>query len=113
MAMNHGMVGPFDSSQEDWLSYIARLQNYFIVNDIMDDKEAKHQAILLSVCGVSTYCLIKSLAAPTKPEEVSFDDLVKLVQGHHILNRLQQFSISNFTPAVDNPEKLLVPMLLN
>ena len=83
MAMNHGMIGPFDSSQEDWLSYIARLQNYFIANDITDDKADKRRAILLSVCGVSTYRLIKSLAAPTKPEEVSFDNLVKLVEGHH------------------------------
>ena len=83
MVMNHRMIGPFDSSQEDWLSYIAHLQNYFIANDITDDIVAKRQAILFSVCGVSTYRLIKSLAAPTKPEEVSFDNLVKLVEGHH------------------------------
>ena len=24
MAANHGVIGPFDSSQEDWLSYTAR-----------------------------------------------------------------------------------------
>ena len=34
MAANHGVIGPFDSSQEDWLSYIApriaHLQNYFV-----------------------------------------------------------------------------------
>ena len=41
MAMNPGMIGPFDSSQEDWLSYIARLQNYFIAYDITDDKADK------------------------------------------------------------------------
>ena len=83
MATNHGALGPFDSSQEDWLSYITRLQNYFIANDIAEDKAAKRQAILLSVCGVSTYHLIKSLAAPSKPKKVSFENLVKLVEGHH------------------------------
>ena len=83
MAMNHGVIGSFDSSQEDWLSYIARVQNYFVANDIAEDKAAKRRAILLSVCGVSTYRLIKSLAAPAKPEEVSFENLVKLVEGHH------------------------------
>ena len=31
MATTHGVIGPFDSSQEDWLSYIARLQNYFVL----------------------------------------------------------------------------------
>ena len=82
MVANHGVIGPFDSSQEDW-SYIARLQNYFVANDITEDKTAKRRAILLSVCGVSTYRLIKSLSAPTKPEEVPYDDLVKLVVKHH------------------------------
>ena len=61
MAKNHGVIGPFDSSQEDWSSYIARLQNYFIANDIAKDKAAKRWAILLGVCGVSIYRLIKSL----------------------------------------------------
>jgi len=56
-----------------------------MANDITDNKEAKHRAILLSFCGVPTYRLIKSLSAPTKPEEVSFKDLVKLVEGHHNL----------------------------
>ena len=83
MATNHGVIGLFDSSQEDWLSYIVRLQNYFTANDIAEDKAAKCQAILLSVYGMSTYHLIKSLAAPSKPEEVSFENLVKLVEGYH------------------------------
>ena len=59
------------------------LQNYFIAYDIAENKASKRWAILISVCGVSTYCLIKSLAAPSKPEEVSFENLVKLVEGHH------------------------------
>ena len=80
MATNYGVIEYFDSSQEDWLSYIARLQNCFVINNTAEDKAAKHQATLLSVCGVSTYCIIKSLSAPTKPEEVAFKDLVKLVE---------------------------------
>ena len=83
MATTHRVIGPFDSSQEDWLSYITYLQNYFIANDIAEDKAAKRGAILLSVCGMSTYHLIKSLAAPSKPQEVSFENLVKLVEGCH------------------------------
>ena len=77
MATNHGVIGPFDSCR---LSYIACLQNYFIANNIAEDKTAKHQAIL---CTMSTYRLIKSLAAPSKPECVSFENLVKVVEGHH------------------------------
>ena len=83
MATNHRVIEPFDSSQEDWLSYTACLQNYFIANDIAEDKAAKCQEILLSICGVSTYRLIKSLTAPSKLEEVFFENLVKLVEGQH------------------------------
>ena len=48
MAATHGAIGSFDGSQEDWLSYVARLQNYFIANDITDDKDkeaAKRRAV--------------------------------------------------------------------
>lgn len=49
IAINHGMIGPFNSSQEDWLLYIICLQNYFIANDIMDDKAAKCREILPTI----------------------------------------------------------------
>ena len=38
MAATHGAIGSFDGSQEHWLSYVSRLQNYFVDNDIADDK---------------------------------------------------------------------------
>ena len=79
----HGTMGPFDSNQEDWLSYTERLQQYFTANDITDEHAAKKRAILLSVCGISTFHLIKSLLAPVKPETKSFQDLVNLVEKHH------------------------------
>ena len=78
----HGSTGPFDNSQEDWLSYTERLQQYFTANDIKDDADKK-RAILLSVCGVETFCLIKSLLAPVKPETKSFQELIDLVEQHH------------------------------
>ena len=37
----------------------------------------------LSVCGPSTYQLIRNLLAPTKPNTKSFDELVKVVKDHH------------------------------
>ena len=59
----HGSIGSFDSSQEDWLSYTERLQQYFTANDIKNDEgsAAKKRAILLSVCGAETFCLIKKV----------------------------------------------------
>ena len=46
----HGSVGEYNSDgEEDWVSYIERLQNYFVANKVTT--EAKKRAILLSVCG--------------------------------------------------------------
>ena len=77
----HGKIGEFSSQREDWLGYSERLEEYFIANDI--ESSDKKKAILLSVVGAETYQLIRSLVAPAKPKEKTFDELVKLVQEHH------------------------------
>ena len=64
----HGKIGEFSSQQEMWDAYLERLELYFAANDITDD--TKRRAILLTVCGPTTYSLICNLAAPKKPEEV-------------------------------------------
>ena len=76
----HGSVSEFNSAQEDWRSYAERLEQYFAANDVKD--EEKMWAILLSVCGPSTYQLMRNLCAPAKPTEKSYSQLVKLVADH-------------------------------
>ena len=77
----HGQMGEFNSQREDWMSYSERLQEYFTANNIKSAKKKK--AILLSMVGAETYRLIRSLVAPEKPKEKTFEQLVKLVQKHH------------------------------
>ena len=77
----HGIIGEYCSTREDWLAYTERMQQYFAANDVK--RADKQRAILLSSVGASTYQLIKSLLAPSKPAEKSFDELVQLVQDHH------------------------------
>ena len=60
-----GHVGEFHADSEDWTSYAERLQLYFVANRITD--EATQRAIFLTVCGSSTYQLIRDLLAPTRP----------------------------------------------
>ena len=74
----HGTTGAFEPSNETWLSYAERLEQYFIANDV--DAADKKRATLLSVCGATTYQLIRNLVAPAKPTGKSFDELVK---DHH------------------------------
>ena len=76
----HGIVGPFDPSQEEWCEYAERLSHYFIANDIVG--EEKRRAVLLTVVGPATYRLLKTLASPKKLDELLFAKLVDLAMKH-------------------------------
>ena len=77
----HGSIGEYSDSIEDWTAYTERLENYFTANDVEDG--SKKRAILLSVCGAATYKLIRSLAAPEKPTDYSYEALKQMVKTHH------------------------------
>ena len=76
----HGTIGEFDGSAEGWISYIERLECYFAANDVT--QAGKRRAILLACCGAATYGLIRSLATPNKPTDISYRELVDHVQNH-------------------------------
>ena len=77
----HGNIGEFNAQREDWISYSKQLLEYFTANEV--DGAEKKRAILLSVVGAPTYQLNRNLVAPRKPIESTFEELVKLVQGHY------------------------------
>ena len=54
-----GRVSEFNTSVEEWVVYTEWLDHYFVTNDIVDG--VKKRAILLSMCGPTTYGLIRSL----------------------------------------------------
>ena len=77
----HGSIGEFDPDREDWTSYTERLEQYFTANDVKD--AGKQRAILLSVCGPTSYQLIRNLVAPNKPTEKTFAEICSAVKDHH------------------------------
>ncbi len=81
MTAKHGTIGEFDNTQEDWESYVERVDLYLIVNDIAD--EGKKRATLLTLCGPKTYHVIRDLVAPKTPAEVEYNDIVSLVKQHY------------------------------
>jgi hypothetical protein len=81
MATRHGSIGPFNPDEEEWTSYTERMEQYFVANEVTDP--SKQRGILLSVCGASTYQLVRNLVAPNKPSDRSFAEIVKLVKDHH------------------------------
>ena len=79
MAATIGSLEPFDNGRESWTEYVERMEFFFVANDI---QEAKKKAVLLSVVGAKTFKLIKTLLAPQKPSDKSFEQLVQLVKDH-------------------------------
>ena len=70
----HGSVGEFDLGRETWTAYTERVEEYFLANDIRSAE--KQRAVLLSVCGASTYQLIRDLVAPNRPNTKTFTELI-------------------------------------
>ena len=79
----HSRLDEFNEGQEEWRSYMERVDNYFTANDIVDTD--KKRANLLSACGAQTYKLVRSLVAPQKPTKFSYSELVKTVSDHYHL----------------------------
>ena len=77
----HGSIGKCRPETDDWTAYAERVGHYFTANDITDD--SKKRAIFLSVCGPSTYGLIRSLVAPKTADDHSYTELVELVKKHY------------------------------
>lgn len=77
----HSLGGEFDREQEDWDTYVEWVEIYLAANDIKDNGQKK--AVLLSVCGPVTYRKIWDLAAPKKPADLSYEDIIQIGQKHY------------------------------
>ena len=80
MSLTVGKVSEFNPNEHDWNTYIEQFESVFEANRISDESQRK--AILLSLCGITTYMLFKGLTALSKPGENSFDELKQLMLHH-------------------------------
>jgi len=62
---------------------LEQLESYFVANDVTT--AGKKRAVLLSSCGTAAYKMIRSVLAPSKPTEVSYNDLTKKLTEHFSL----------------------------
>ncbi|MGH0173820.1 UNVERIFIED_CONTAM: hypothetical protein FKN15_066553 [Acipenser sinensis] len=74
-----GKMDVFDSTIEDWATYVERLEQYCKANEIADEKKV---AVLLSVMGAKTYSLLRNLTAPVKPADKTYTQIVEVLQNH-------------------------------
>ena len=82
VAATNGSMVAFDLQVEDWTCHTERLQNDFVANKIGTEATEQRRAIVLSLCGPTTYQLIRNLVQPDAPTDVLYADLVKLVKKH-------------------------------
>ena len=80
MAARLGHVEAFNLQTDDWSLYTERLSQYFVANDITDDK--KKVAVLLTVMGSKAYELLHSLLSPVVPSTKKYDELIAKLEAH-------------------------------
>ena len=102
-----GKIDAFDEANEDWSTYVERVEQFFIANDIAEDKQV---SAILSLMGNKTYGLLRNLCAPAKPASKSLTQIVQILQKHlspkplviaerfrfHNRNQLEGESISSY-----------------
>ena len=64
-----GKIESFDDTNEKWETYAERVEQFFLANDLDDDRKVP---TLLSFIGGKTFTLLRDLPAPEKPPTKSF-----------------------------------------
>ena len=68
-----GKIEAFDEANEEWGTYCERVEQYFLANEIEEDKQVP---AILSLMGSKTYGLLRSLCmftSKTIPEDLHFN----------------------------------------
>ena len=76
-----GSMEYFDLVLEDWANHVERLEQYFEANGIYN--VAKRQSTFLSFVGPSSYKLLRSILAPVKLSEKTFEELTEVLKTHY------------------------------
>ena len=75
-----GSIGEFLESQGSWAQYTERLEQFFIANDIQNEKKA---SILLSTIGPAAFRTIGNLVAPAKPADETYARIISVMSAFY------------------------------
>lgn len=89
-----GRVGEFNVARETFSAYVERMEMFFTANNIVtitgEGSAAtnlvvanRKRAIFLTEVGPEVYTTLSNLLAPTKPEDVSFTNIVEVLEKHY------------------------------
>ena len=74
-----GQIQEFEPDNESFSTYIECLELIFEANDVPDEKRIP---VLLSIIGAKICALLRSLVAPSLPQDKSFVQLVMMLKNH-------------------------------
>ncbi|KAL3213775.1 hypothetical protein MRX96_035268 [Rhipicephalus microplus] len=73
----HACPPGFDEEADNWEAYRVRLEAYFEVHDVTDEK--KRRAILVTALSTKTVDLLAARCAPAKIQDLKYEDAVKFL----------------------------------
>lgn len=71
----------FDPKKESFRNYKQRFENYVEMKNIISNKDYCAKLLLNSI-GAINFNMVAALAAPKTPKELSYDELMKLLETH-------------------------------
>ena len=74
-----GCITEFKPENEKIAAYLERVQLFFEVNGIDEDKQVP---VLLTVIGSTNYALLSNLVSPGKPKDKTFAQLAEVLCSH-------------------------------
>ncbi|XP_061714478.1 uncharacterized protein LOC133522999 isoform X2 [Cydia pomonella] len=74
-----GKVEPFDIHKGSWEAYKDRVEQYFVVNDVKEDRKVP---LLITLMGAEAYELLVTLCTPAKPSTLKYDQIQQLLADH-------------------------------
>lgn len=89
-----GRVGEFNVARETFSAYVERMEMFFTANNIVTTTGEgsaatnlvvanRKRAIFLTEVGPEVYTTLSNLLAPTKPKDVSFTNIVEVLEKHY------------------------------
>lgn len=76
-----GDIPRFYSACDDWLVFTERLEQFFEINDVADEKK---RAILLTSVSDDVYKILRDVCHPVLPKNKTFDELCALLNKQFV-----------------------------
>lgn len=77
-----GELPRFNSEYDDWQVFTERLEQFFEINDVVEDKK---KAILITSIGDDIYKTLRDVCHPVLPKNKTFDELCELLNKQFVV----------------------------